>query len=562
MKKCVTILLAIIMLMGTLPQAALAEELIYTQVDPETGYEAPVLEIGADTDGKQRLEDLGIAMPNPDDDWEAEWAAEMRQEKVDLGMSYPDGANISLNGKYLDFGGVAPQQDLNGNTLIPFRAFLEGLGGKVAYQDGKFIANMPDGVEITAEPDSTTLTYTVGDKISTLDMYTPPVVVERVTYVEGWSLAAALGLDVDEAYDYDVLHLTDWDAVAAEVDGRFATLNALLAAKPNTPDPEKAYLNRVNLTAAATLYGDKKDDTATMTLTGETLVKGGQVEVNSGLKLDLGGMKDTVFSALDEEQLALLDLLSDLKVNARGDLEQGSLYVKCNKLSEFPDSPITGDPWLAITTDEGMVGLLELLEEAPAELLGADQTRTVGSLLVNYCRNNGYYGYGGRSPYDEAISQAKELDVLLGDKNFTVTTAGSTTTYAVNMDKAKLEKRVAERLEEDKADGAWATLVDIPFVESEMPDITYTLTVRMREGKLVDCKLTGGVKWSGIPVEVTFGLSGNQNAATGTLNITGTYIGKLALKMDVKAGETTRGPLTEPGKGEVVLDLSALQSKY
>ena len=66
------------------------------------------------------------------------WDEYLRVEKEEMGMPYPDGINVSLNGAYLDFGGTAPLA-ASGCTMVPFRAFLEGLGAEVAF-DGSRIA--------------------------------------------------------------------------------------------------------------------------------------------------------------------------------------------------------------------------------------------------------------------------------------------------------------------------------------------------------------------------------------------------------------------------------------
>ena len=59
------------------------------------------------------------------------WDEYLRVEKEEMGMPYPDGINVSLNGAYLDFGGTAPLA-ASGCTMVPFRAFLEGLGAEDA----------------------------------------------------------------------------------------------------------------------------------------------------------------------------------------------------------------------------------------------------------------------------------------------------------------------------------------------------------------------------------------------------------------------------------------------
>ena len=64
-----------------------------------------------------------------------------------MGMPFPEGINVSLNGTYLDFGGLEPIA-VNGRTLVPFRALLEGLG-----QTRALIAQAYAGFNAAGDPD-------------------------------------------------------------------------------------------------------------------------------------------------------------------------------------------------------------------------------------------------------------------------------------------------------------------------------------------------------------------------------------------------------------------------
>lgn len=72
------------------------------------------------------------------------WDEYLRVEKEEMGMPYPDGINVSLNGAYLDFGGTAPLA-ASGCTMVPFRAFLEGLGAEVAFDGSRIAAALENG---------------------------------------------------------------------------------------------------------------------------------------------------------------------------------------------------------------------------------------------------------------------------------------------------------------------------------------------------------------------------------------------------------------------------------
>lgn len=58
------------------------------------------------------------------------WDEYLRVEKEEMGMPYPDGINVSLNGAYLDFGGTAPLA-ASGCTWCPSGPFWRGWGRRL-----------------------------------------------------------------------------------------------------------------------------------------------------------------------------------------------------------------------------------------------------------------------------------------------------------------------------------------------------------------------------------------------------------------------------------------------
>lgn len=94
-------------------------------------------------------------------------------------MPYPDGINVSLNGAYLDFGGTAPLA-ASGCTMVPFRAFLEGLGAEVAFDGSRIAAALENGDSLELVLGATELTVTQGGRITTLDMGAAP-------FCTGWA---------------------------------------------------------------------------------------------------------------------------------------------------------------------------------------------------------------------------------------------------------------------------------------------------------------------------------------------------------------------------------------
>ena len=105
-----------------------------------------------------------------------------RVEKEEMGMPYPDGINVSLNGAYLDFGGTAPLA-ASGCTMVPFRAFLEGLGAEVAFDGSRIAAALENGDSLELVLGATELTVSPGRADHHLGHGAAPFVRDGHTYI-------------------------------------------------------------------------------------------------------------------------------------------------------------------------------------------------------------------------------------------------------------------------------------------------------------------------------------------------------------------------------------------
>ena len=146
------------------------------------------------------------------DEEEQDWDSYLRERKVELGMPYPDGINVSLNGAYLTFGGAAPVV-AEGRTMVPARALLEALGARVDYAGSTVTAAWESGDTLTFSLDGAVLEYTAGDKTEQVDMGGRPYVAAGRTYIPVRAAAEAVGLDVIWNDFYEVVYLTDWAAL-------------------------------------------------------------------------------------------------------------------------------------------------------------------------------------------------------------------------------------------------------------------------------------------------------------------------------------------------------------
>lgn len=464
------------------------------------------------------------------------WGDYLRMEKEALGMPYPDGINVSLNGSYLDFGGTPPLA-VSGRTMVPFRAFLEGLGARVDYDDGHITALLADGDSLEMELGQTELTHTAGGRITTLEMDTAPLVQDGRTYIPVRAAAEALGLDVYWDESYEAAHLTDYAALTAELDRRFTAANEIWAAllESGGQEPGKSYENAGEINLSATLYGENANDTAVLTMEAEQLIRDGSYRLEQSLRVDPGGMEDTLFSLLSGEMPAMLEVFNNSRSIILYDRESGTLYQK---------GALPGDPTGAMLPDDVWMST-QVGELSPVDELALPGT--LGELLVQMY---GYSWYYYRlSPWETVMESALPVRLLLDDDNFTRRTSGGRTTYVWKVDLPTLAERA----------GSLGGLETLPAA-GELPALELEGEAVLRDGALE--KLTGSgqaeLGMLGIPATAGITLDADPGRLTLEMNLTGAYIGKVELRVRGTTAETSRAPVTTPPEGETVERLEVL----
>ena len=484
------------------------------------------------------------------DAWEEDWEQYLQSVKEALGMPYPDGINVSVNGEWLDLDGLEPW-GLNGRAMVPVRPFLEALGAKVDYADNVVTAVLPDGVTLELTGGSTTMTRVSGDKIDKIEMDVPLTAVANRTYIPARFAGEAVGMAVAWDGDYQAAHFTDWDSIEAQIDQNFATLNTLLSIGQGQSDPEQTYRVKELVSGSMTLYGatEAENGTAAISLTVDGLVRGGQADLDMKLDLDLGDLKEMVTASMLEEEAAALDLLSDFEMEMRGDLDQGTLYMTGNKLGDIPGSTVGSGEWVALPLVEGGEALPE---EAQTQAL------TVGSMLTAALKESGVSGTG-MPPCVSALDTAELLDLILGDDCFTVSTAGSTTTYTLKVDTLALTDKVSALAEEK---GTLDLYLLQSYLNNELK-VDCTGAFQVRDNQLVDMELDMTVKVPALitgstPMDISFSASGDSTEMVCTLTAGIGYGGKLEMKAEASVEETSDMPVTTPPEGAVVRTADAL----
>lgn len=470
---------------------------------------------------------------------EGEWQDYLTEEKQAMGMPFPEGINVSLNGTYLDFGGLEPIA-VNGRTLVPFRALLERLGAQVDYKDGRITAKTESGDTLTMYIGDSTLSYTVGDRLEETDMAAAPIAVGGHVYIPVRAAAEALGLDVYWDSYYEAAHLTDWDALQAEVDSHFTCYNELLAASMAAVDWEKTYAGTGNLTLTGTLYGEKENDSASLSLNMDTLQSKDGVSADLTLGVDLGELEDTVFAFLPSEALTLLQDADGDQMSVLLNTKDGTVYFQGGGVFQLSGEQ-SDNQWLGIRMDTAQRAYFQ-------QILGGSQEFTLGRILVEQQKSVGWYY--AQSPWETVTDSVLPLRLFLGDENFTRKESGSTVTYSAKLDLLTLKAR----LDELGMDYGEIGIADLLTGQVQLPEVSMLLTAKTVDGKLQTMDCTGRIRVpSVLPVDVTFDLSATPLKSTATVEFKGEYVGKITLEADSTASVTTRTVPASPPEGAEIL---------
>ena len=465
---------------------------------------------------------------------ESDWEDYMVEEKTAMGMPFPEGINISLNGVYLDFGGLEPMA-VNGRTLVPFRALLEGMGAEVDYQDGLITAKTGAGDTLTMEMGSSTLSYTVGDKLMETNMGAAPTAVGGRVYIPVRAAAEALGLDVYWDDYYEAAYLTDWDALQAEVDSHFTCYNELLAASMASMDWEKTYAGTGDMTLTGTLYGEKEHDSASLSLDVSTLQSKDGVSADLTLGVDLGDLEETVFSALPPEAMEMIRDADGDKMSLILNTGDGTVYIKGGGVFQL-SSEMGEDQWMGVWMDDAQRVML-------SQMLSGGWEFTIGSLLVEQQKNSPWYY---QSPWETVMDTVLPLRIFLGDENFTRKESGSTVTYSAHMDLLTLKAR----MDELGMDYDEVGLADLLTGQVQMPEVKMDLTAKVTGGKLQTMDYSGKINVPGVlPVAIDFDVSATPTKSVATMEFKGEYVGKITLEADSTTTVTNRTVPTAPPEG-------------
>lgn len=407
--------------------------------------------------------------PPPNNDWRVE-------SKRAMGMPFPEGMNVRINGVYLDVAPLAA----DGVSYLPADVLLTALGAEEA---GMETVELEGTVCLPIRP-----------------------MAEQAGYEVSW-----------EGY-YDLVSLDNWDLLAEEIDRDFTVYNTLIRASMNTIDPAKTYAGKGKATYSATLYGETGHDTISMGLDFSTLMAGdySAMSMDCALSADLTDMEDVIGNFGGQALLDGAKILNGTTFQYRLDGERGGMYFKGNRLSVMNDY-LPDDTWMGM--EDVSFG------EAYTQLMGQVRDLSMGRLLVMLCKD-------GWQPYQSLEAGRAAARFLLGDDLFTTSKSGTSTTYTCNMDMLKLITRAAQQ--------GLFTREDVTelFGETGIPTVSYKLTAKVAGEKLQSFALKGKFSWAAVTLEMD--VDSTPTSSNCYLAIKGRYIGKIEVDASSTIQTTTR----------------------
>lgn len=510
MKKCVTVFLALAMMLGLMAPA-------YGVEDPAEDYaamEAQILELQAQInelwdqmiplqetmatryDNYYELygamETWDEEMWNLSNDWdEYQWQGYnagtldlwedpedgdyLAEMKEGMGMHFPEGLNVRVDGVYLETAPMAK----DGVSYLPAEALLAALGAA--------------------------------------DTQVEPVDVDGTPCLPIRLLAEEQGYEVLWDGYYEVITLINWEKLAAKLDEEFTIFNEILRASMNTVDPTKTYESKAKLDYILTLYGEEKHDDAKLSLGMNARLAGdySAMSMDYTLGTDLSDVEDLLKDFGGQELLDGAKALNGAKYSMLLDGVQGGMYFKGSNLSKA-NSFLPDNAWVGMED--------EAFGFAYTELMAQMKDITLGKLLVLMAKDS-------YDPYYMMDTMQPGCLLLLGDDVFTTSKSGATTTYTAKMDMVKLAARAA-RL-------GLFTMEDLTdlFSGGSIPTVNYTFTAKVSGEKLTAMEMKGKLTWSALTVEMD--VSGTETTSEVYMAIKGRYLGKLECK-----GTSTMKPTT------------------
>lgn len=455
MKRWLSLVLAMVLLCGTLPVAFAAETgtPLYEQMGYESAdefveswffdrvnydwvcaqYQARLAELTSDPDKafEEAYYGWDWAMVDEYYDSREEFLRDAAMQLVQLdSYSYEPPVSVQLNGEKVAFSDAQPEMK-NNRTMVPFRAIAEALGATVEYESGAITA-VKDGTRYDFTLGGDTLTLSddaTGAEIKTVTLDAAPYEKDGRTYVPVRFFAEAFGLTVQWDDYRQVAVLYDRDALVEQIDEEFSIVNQWLAAQP-ARDPAQTMRTVAALRVLYTQLNSIDGDETTVLVDGTLEVVDGSGGMSMNVQVDLQGVLALLSESMEPywsqdligEVGQWQELLKNVQLEMVLDAESGTLYLRCPVLLKLLASSlgeqapaVSTDVWLEIpdAADVLVGGEMPLWSEWVAQ---ADDA-TMGALIVGVMEQSCAYSYS--MLWDEVQQSVDAIASFAGDDCFT-----------------------------------------------------------------------------------------------------------------------------------------------
>jgi len=471
-------------------------------------------------------------------------AEKIKSTRLSMGGT-EEGLAVMFNGSYIAFPSAQPEY-AEGRAAVPFRAFIEALGGQVGYeQTSKTVTAALNAIQISFAVGSDTLSVAKNGETLTVPMYTASYNKNGTVYLPVRSIAEVLGYDVSWDLTYETVVLLDRAALIGGIDKDFTVINKLF--KINRFDQTKTYQEimkiLVSYTQFSTLDGNKTTD---MSITVDALVGGMNQEMTVTMDLkqllsllgDAGYLED-----IDELTLAMLNGLTEVSVDVIFNLDEGTIYIRSDI---FALIGLDKDTWLKTggidyASLTGGYGTTPAMEEMSAMMSSGNGT--IGTLLYLLCAGSpDVFTYG-------ALTQTADMMAVVSDNMFTK----SGDTYTLNIGLENSADFLAALNGEDYSEETAADFT------GSFKEFNFTLKITDSNGKVSasgsfvmrenpDRSYSDDVRFSG-----TFSLAAER--VTMKVEIHQNNVMMLTINIDAAITESTEVIASTPPEGSVIVDV-------
>ncbi len=247
-----------------------------------------------------------------------------------LAAEAPAGISVQLDGKNLTFTDAVPQAKDN-RTFLPFRAVFEAMGALVT-NDGDVITATRDGKTLTMTVGSATATLEENGETTTITMDVAPYVDSSTwrTYVPVRFAAQAFGCNVGWDQANSTAIIVDVDQLLGETTYTLMD-NYMSYLQEHSRTGNQASEGTVDLSLFldSSLTGSEED--VDMAFSGSLTGVSSQTAAQMEMALDLSDLAylaaSDPASMTQEEMNALEDLLANMELEVRMDMEAGTCYL-------------------------------------------------------------------------------------------------------------------------------------------------------------------------------------------------------------------------------------------